>query len=305
MDDEALLTLALQTFGESWATSGIEPKVRSPEYDRGFARTICRLAFEKSGADVERYRAALHDFIALSEEFVVLQMELDRTGRYRHSSFEEVRREVYDNPEVMERRYLNGLLLSQAFWANHSKIRAYFVDRFCEGNPPTGTVLEVPSGTGIFISEFARRNPRWSAFGVDLSDSSVAFSRDIVRLVGVPAVTVAQQDIFDLPSAGQYDRIICGELLEHLEDPAALLRKLAALITGTGKLFVTTAIWAANIDHIYLFSSVREVRAMLEQFFTIESELALNIREAQQPDDERAAINYACVLSAPAAHPPP
>jgi 2-polyprenyl-3-methyl-5-hydroxy-6-metoxy-1,4-benzoquinol methylase len=296
MDDEALLTFALETFRESWATHSIEPKVAAPNYDRAFARAICRLMFQKCSSDLERYRSALGDFIALSEEFVILQMELDRVGHYRYSSFDEVRAAVYDNPEVMDRRYLNGLFLSQAFWVNHSKIHTYYVEEFCEGNAPEGRVLEVPSGTGIYIAEFARRNPGWSAFAMDLSESSVAFSREIARLDGGTEVRVSRQDIFELPTDARYDRIICGELLEHLEDPEALLRKLAELTPPDGKLFVTTAIWAASIDHIYLYSSTAEARAMLEQYFRIESELALNVRDGHGPEDAKTPINYACVL---------
>lgn len=297
MNDEELLSLALVTFEESWATSTIPPKIGAPDYDRPFAHAICRLMFEKSGADPERYRDALRDFIMLSEEFVMLQMELDRTGRYRYSSFDEVRSIVYDNPEVMNGRYLNGLFLSQAFWVNHTTIHRYFVEAFCSGLPPAGTILEIPSGTGIYIAEFARLNPGWTATAMDLSASSVAFSREIARLNGAASVTVSRQDVFDLPDGARYDRIICGELLEHLEDPVALLRRLRALIAERGKLFVTTAIWAASIDHIYLYESVDDARAMLSELFTVESELALNVRDGHRPDQAKTPINYACVLA--------
>jgi 2-polyprenyl-3-methyl-5-hydroxy-6-metoxy-1,4-benzoquinol methylase len=252
--------------------------------------------FQKSGSDVKRYTRALRDFIALSEEFVLLQIELDRTGRYRYSSFDEVRDKVYDNAELMDHQYLNGLFLSQAFWVNHSKIHDYFVDAFCDGNLPSGTVLEVPSGTGIFIAEFSRRNPGWTAIGMDLSEHSVAFSREIVALTPGASARVERGDVFELPDDARYARIICGELLEHLENPEELLGKLASLIAQDGKLFVTTAIWAASIDHIYLYESTQEARDMLQEYFAIESELALNVREAHGPEDEKTPINYACVL---------
>jgi hypothetical protein len=35
---------------------------------------------------------------------------------------------------------------------------------------------------------------------------------------------------------------------------------------------------------------------MLERYFTIESELALNLKEGKRPEDARTPINYACVL---------
>jgi len=296
MTGDDLFSLALDTFAQSWATFGIPDKVRAPGYDHELGLKICSLMYEKGGRDDAAYGRALRDFMLLSEEFVKLQMELDRVGHYRYSSFDEVRAAVYDNPDYMDGQYLNGLFLSQAFWLNHTKMYAYFVERFCTGNPPGGTVFEVPSGTGFFIAEFARRNPGWTATGIDLSDSSVAFSRAMSELNGNGAVTIAKQDVFTLPDDAAYDRIICGELLEHLEDPEALLGKLTKLIAPGGRLFVTTAIWAASIDHIYLYESARDVREMLDRYFVIDSELALNLKDGKGPEDEKTPINYACVL---------
>jgi 2-polyprenyl-3-methyl-5-hydroxy-6-metoxy-1,4-benzoquinol methylase len=295
MSDEELLQMALAALMDSWATFSIPARLEKTNYDTTFAGGICRLAFEKSGRDVERYKKALGDFIMLSEEFVRLQMELDKTGKYRYSSFEEVRAIVYDNPEVMEGRYLNGLLLSQAFWTNHARMYAYFVREFCDGVPATGRVFEVPSGTGLFITEFASRNPSWEATGTDLSNSSVEYTRDIARLRNVN-VTVTSENIFDLSGQERYDRLICGELLEHLENPEELLSTLHRLTAPAGKVFLTTAIWAASIDHIYLFQAAREVRAMLEKHFTISSELVLPVFDGFGPEDAKTPINYASIL---------
>jgi 2-polyprenyl-3-methyl-5-hydroxy-6-metoxy-1,4-benzoquinol methylase len=296
LSEKRLLSMALEMFKDSWATHTIPGKVEEPSYDRPFAERICGLIYAKCGGDADAYGSALRDFILLSEEFVTLQMELDRTGHYLYSSFDEVRERVYDNAALMDGQYLNGLFLSEAFWVNHSKIFAYFVEAFCNGNPTSGTVLEVPSGPGLFISEFARRNPGWDATAMDLSQSAVNFSMEIARLNAGREVSISRADVFELPDSVGYDRIICGELLEHLENPEQLLEKLASLMKPGGRIFLTTAIWAASIDHIYLFKSAREVREMLARF-TIDSELALTVRDGFSPEDERTPINYACVLS--------
>ncbi len=292
-----ILERSLEQLRMSWATNAIPEKVSAPQYDRAFAVRICDLVFEKCGASLEDYGRAVDDFIALSEEFVRLQIELDRTGRYRHSSFADVRASVYDNPEVMNGRYLNGLLLSQAFWVNHAALFAFFEERFAAHNAPHGNVLEVPCGTGFYIAEFARANPGWSAEGIDLSESSVAFAREVVRLDGAAHVDIRKGDVFELPEDARYERIICGELLEHLEDPEALLAKLARLLARDGRLFLTTAIWAASIDHIYLFESASDVCEMLARYFSIEAELVVNVREGQRPDHARVPLNFAAILA--------
>jgi 2-polyprenyl-3-methyl-5-hydroxy-6-metoxy-1,4-benzoquinol methylase len=297
VEDGQLLALTLDMLANHWATRGIVEKVRDPAYDLPFAHRICRMMFDKVDGDLEAYRSAVLDFIALSEEFVVLQVELDRTGKYRYSSYDEVRAIVYDNPELMNRRYLNGLLLSETFWTNHYKMFHYFVREFCEAGTPSGRILEVPVGTGIFISEFARRNPEWSADAIDISESSVAFSRSIARLNGAATINVQRRDVFDLSDEDKYDRLICGELLEHLERPEELLAKLRRLSAPGAKLFVTTAVWAANIDHIYLYTTAQEVREQLAPYFHLESELVLNVRDGKGPEDARTPINYACILT--------
>jgi 2-polyprenyl-3-methyl-5-hydroxy-6-metoxy-1,4-benzoquinol methylase len=292
---EELLDLALATCKDNWSTASIPERVSRPDYDRAFAVQICELAFEKCGTTIDGYKKMLADFVHLSEEFVRLQIELDRDGKYKYSSFEEVRAIVYDNPDVMEGRYLNGLLISQALWMNHRKIYEYFVDDFCGNNAPSGTVLEVPTGTGVYITEFASRNPQWKAQGVDLSASSVAFTREIARLRRC-TVNVSNENILEYSDGRTYDRLVCGELVEHLEQPEELLQKLASMMSPQSKLFLTTAIWAANIDHIYLFTTTQEVRDMLEKYFAIESELVLPVFDNKGPEDAKTPINYASIL---------
>jgi 2-polyprenyl-3-methyl-5-hydroxy-6-metoxy-1,4-benzoquinol methylase len=296
MTDDAIFDLALEALKDSWATSPILDRVADASYDRQLGTSICSLMFSKCERDETQYRKALADFALLSEEFVMLQIQLDRTGHYLYSSYDEVREKVYDNPDLMAHQYLNGLFLSGAFWVNHTKMFKYFIERFCAPASSTGSVLEVPSGTGLFISEFVKRNPAWRALGIDISESSISFGREVARIHGSPSVEFRKEDVYDLPDSVKYDRIICGELLEHLEDPVSLLRKLRNLIESDGRIFLTTAIWAASVDHIYLYESTQQARDMLEEFFTIESELVLNVRSEKGPEDPKTPINYACVL---------
>ena len=48
-----------------------------------------------------------------------------RHGNYRNSTFEEVNKIVYDNPEYME-KYMMGLSISDYIWINHIKMLRYF-----------------------------------------------------------------------------------------------------------------------------------------------------------------------------------
>lgn len=238
----------------------------------------------------------MNDFIHFSLEFLQLQVELDKTGSYRLHSYQEAFDTVYNNPEVMTKRYLNGLLLSQAFWINHYKMFAFFRQNFCLGNATQGSMLEVPIGTGIYSSEFIRHNPGWISIGYDISESAVHFAKQLIQAHNGLSMDIRKENIFDLSTEQKYDNIIRGELLEHLEKPTELLAKLKDLLADDGKLFLTTAIWAASVDHIYLFKSAQEVRDMILPYFKIESEIVLNVFD-KKPDDEKTPISYACVLT--------
>ncbi len=143
-------------------------------------------------------------------------------------------------------------------------------------------MLEVPAGTGIYLSEFSRRNPGWATAGMDISVHAVKYAESIARLNSAPKALIECDDVFSLPEERSYDRIVCGELLEHLENPEELLHKLDGLLAPNGKIFLTTAIWAASLDHIYLFRSTAEARAMIAARFDITSELALSVLDGKK-----------------------
>ena len=62
----------------------------------------------------------------------------------------------------------------------------------------------------------------------------------------------------------RFRAVFCVELLEHLEDPNALLIGLKTLCAKDGKLFVTAALNAAHDDHIYLYRNPQEVLDQVE-----------------------------------------
>lgn len=297
MEAEELLNYSLGKLKQHLATRSIPKRLNVPEYDKELAKKIVNLMYKFCQNDTALFDKAIKDFIAYSSEFLELQIELEKTGNYLFSSYKEAQEKVYQNPEVMENRYLNGLFLSQAFWINHHKMLRFFIEEFCINNKQNGKILEVPVGSGIFISEFAIRNKSWRADGYDISISSVEFAKKMLDFNGLSdLVNIRKKSVFDLHEVKKYDKVVCGELLEHLEDPEALLHKLRSMLADEGKLFLTTAIWAAAIDHIYLFKSAQEVRNMLEKYFHIEKELILNVFPGKEPEDEKTPINYACIL---------
>lgn len=295
-----ILEYTFEKLSQSIYTRTIQNKLESsPHFNRHFSEKICNLVFELCNNDKKEYDNALTSFENYCKEFLVLQMELEKTGHYKYNSYEDLKEHVYNNSEHMESTYLRGILLSQALWINHVRIFDFYQDAFTSFEKNNGTMLEVPIGSGIFSSVFAELHPNWKIVGYDLSPSSVDFAKKLIKSNNShqERFNITLKNIFDIDESTQYDRITCGEVIEHVLEPEKILEKLAKIIKTDGKLFLTTAVWAAAIDHIYLFKDVQEVRDMLSKYFVIEKELALTVFDTKDVEDSKTPINCAFILS--------
>ena len=261
-----------------------------------YAEEIMRI-IESSRSPDSHFDGLINAFIRYSHEYLVLQTKLNRNGKYLYSSFEEVNRHVYQNKRMNE-YYLDGLMLSQFLWVNHYEIGKFFIQHKNLTND-TSVIMDIPAGTGIFSYHILKYFKFRKTDIYDISSYSIKYTKNILlnSELNITDVTFKIANVFELESTGKYDFICCGELLEHLEQPALLLSKLRDLLKDDGKLFLTTAIYAAAIDHIYLFENVEQVRELLNEHFLISSELILpTTLETYDPKMNKVPINYACLL---------
>jgi len=100
-------------------------------------------------------------------------------------------------------------------------------------------MLEIGSGTGEFALTFLDRYPSSTYLGVELSQIGVQLSAR-----RVPAARFVQRDL--LQPAGPEDftdfratHALCTEVLEHLEEPATLLKHASAYMTSGCRMIVT------------------------------------------------------------------
>lgn len=254
-------------------------------------------ALKKKCGTEDRFIKSMKAVIKLSNEFLFLQVKLSEDGRYLHSSFDEVNETMYQS-EKMNEYYLDGLFLSQILWPNHYRIGRFFLQqRHLVDN--TCRVLDVPCGTGIYSYYVARSFDYKELVAIDISPYSASYTEDILRHSSgrTRKTHIDVRDIYEFDDAEKFGFIVCGELIEHVNDPERLLDKLKGIMEDRGRIFLTTAIYAASIDHIYLFNNVGEVKDMLGKHFRIISELVLpTSMEKFRPDMNKVPINYACVL---------
>lgn len=184
-------------------------------------------------------------------------MQFAQTGAYTSQSFEEVNQRVYNNPEVME-YYMHGLLLSQFLWTHHYEILLWFNNVMQCNKNGIQNYLEVGGGHGLYLSEAIGIIGEKTKYDVvDISESSLRIAQ---KMVDNGRVTYLHANIFEYHPAYTYNVITMGEVLEHVEEPVKLLKKLYSLLSDDGKLIITAPTNAPAIDHIYLFKNADDVR---------------------------------------------
>ena len=188
----------------------------------------------------------------LAEEF-----RFGRTGRYAHDSFDEVVRLVYSDGDFMA-RYLDGLLLSQLMWANHTRSLETYEHRFLTRLERHMSLLEVGPGHGLLLASAARRRPA-RLVGWDVSAASLTATGQALAAMGVGSVELRQQDLLAAGGAERFDLVVASELVEHLDRPGDAVRRLAALTRPDGLVDLNIPVNSPAPDHISLWRSPEEL----------------------------------------------
>ena len=120
----------------------------------------------------------------------------------------------------------------------HLQSRMSLVLETIDRHAPAGRVLDVGCGTGFLLERLAERG--FSGVGVDLSPESVAHANRRLAEVGAADRLSAVVGSAYEPPEGAFDLICLTDVLEHLEDPRACLRALAARLAPGGLVVVST-----------------------------------------------------------------
>ena len=214
----------------------------------------------KSGLTIEEL---VDSYNTITVDTQIEQFYFRKRKTYRWSKFSEVAENVYFDAPYM-RKYMYGLALTSFLWPNHAAIHDFFIQTFPKG--VTGTYLEVGPGHGYYFMEASGMGNFTSLIGVDISASSIAMTRDIVRHFGIDKscrVDLVEADFLAFnASTAPYSCIVMGEVLEHVEDPARFLSNLAHISTPETHVYVTTCVNAPAVDHIFLFRHPGEIEEM-------------------------------------------
>lgn len=287
----------------------LENSIKESRVDFGdnferIGQDLCSCLFSLYDKDELRYTQAVKGYVKFCIEHLLLQKELEKSGHYKHDDFDRANSEVYGNPEVMEGYYLSGLYLSTIFWPNHLKMFLFFLDKFTKNITIGGKCCEIGVGHGLLISSLLKEREDLSALGLDISMSALNFTERLMLERGINKhnYELKKRDIRSgVPCADStFDAVISAEVLEHLDNPCSLLMEIARILKQGGQAYITTAIFAASIDHIYLFESADDAKRMiLDSGLIIKEELSLPVYSNGRAREKRAPVNFACITEKP------
>ncbi|WP_027855114.1 bifunctional 2-polyprenyl-6-hydroxyphenol methylase/3-demethylubiquinol 3-O-methyltransferase UbiG [Marinobacterium litorale] len=173
-------------------------------------------------------------------------------------------------------------------------LRVGFVDRIA---PLSGkTVLDVGCGGGILSESMARRGAEVT--GIDMGEAPLKVAKlhglesgVSVRYRQIPVEQLAEE------APESFDTVTCMEMLEHVPDPASVVRACARLTKPGGKLFFSTL---NRNPKSYLFAIIGAERFLKLvpdgthdfQKFIRPAELAQWIRESGLSISEMTGLVY-------------
>lgn len=204
-----------------------------------FALLITRKAWEESGGFDETLESDCYEAFDLG-------LRLFRNGymlQVCHNSFC-VRSDIksYERRDAAKFREKWGF--NVVYYMN---ARDDLVDRFtCRKNDPI-CVLEVGCGMGVTLQHILHRFPNAKVQGIELCEEVLGFGKlqETIRQGNVEEMNLDYDE-------NSFDYILFGDVLEHLRDPHALLRKLRPFLKESGEILASIP----NLMHISVLSEL-------------------------------------------------
>jgi len=194
------------------------------------------------------------------------QLHFARYGRYRLQTFEEARREVYDD-DIFMARYINGLLIGRVTWIEQLRTLRMYTEVFLPGHAGSYDHLEVGPGHGLLLHLAAEDSRCTSLTALDVSRTSLqatVHSMGILRSARLPELLCDDVQAGNLAAKGAWSSIVVSEVLEHLEQPHLALDVVAEALVPGGRAFITSPANSPMPDHIHLFRTPDEVVRLVE-----------------------------------------
>lgn len=225
-------------------------------------------------ADQEALENAVDGYVEFALDALRLHKRFEKDGEYINKTYEDAAAEVYHNEDYMQKLYLPGILLSHYLWPHHYRQGVFFENSYFADflRADDKSFCDVGIGTGFYSRWLLTAGPDVTGQGFDISTSSKAYTeRQVAAYGAADRYKVNLRDVIANPMDDITDWLMSVEVLEHLEDPVSFLKALRRMLRPGGKAFITAAITAPNIDHIFLYRDAEEVAdQLIEAGFALE-----------------------------------
>jgi 2-polyprenyl-3-methyl-5-hydroxy-6-metoxy-1,4-benzoquinol methylase len=128
-------------------------------------------------------------------------------------------------------------------------------------------VADVGCGSGMILCEVLTMKPSWKGYGLDISCAAVNYAGRLAEHKKVAGRTEFRTgDIGALPFASNsLDLLIASEVIEHLPDPASIIKELARVLKSGGKLLLTMPVESHTPAHMHSLGSAEELKLLCEE----------------------------------------
>lgn len=239
-------------------------------------------------------------YLKMVRDMFKSQIKFMRTGKYPIVNAVDAIKNVYNDKDEML-SYMIGLALSQYLWSTHYEIFNHLKSELKQNKHNIKKYIEIGPGHGLFLKNAIDiLNDGVEMTAIDISPISLEISKSIIDyFYPKKNIHFIKEDILNLDLDSECDFIVMGEVIEHVENPKLLLKKIAKLLSRDGKAFLSTCVNCPAIDHIYHFHTVDEIRDMFKECgLVIESEKVLPVEDLPMSDiiKNKITINYSGIV---------
>jgi ubiquinone/menaquinone biosynthesis C-methylase UbiE len=244
---------------------------------------------------------AVDSYLKLCSNMLICQKKFFKTGKYPVELADEALENVYLNEKSMK-SYMIGLAISQFLWSTHYEMYTFFKDHIVSNHNKIRSYLEIGPGHGIFLKkaiEILGNEVRITV--VDISPISMNITRSTINYFNLDKDNISYHvmDILDFHPIQKFDFITMGEVLEHVNNPRLLLKKMGDLLDDQGSIYISTCVNCPAIDHVYHFRTIPEVQHLVTSCnYSIFDERILPVENLsmQVIIDQKITINYCAIL---------
>ena len=217
----------------------------------------------------EKWISAMVDaFVEFSTDVNYAQARYEAEGKYPYKTLEDCYQELYARTESMS-NYLWGVYLTNFLWAHHMELCLFFEDRFLKRLKDDARIVEIAPGHGGWGIWTLSKLKNAHLYGYDISASSIDIAQKLAESADVnDRAKYIRKNALELPEVadGSADACICSFLVEHLEEPEKLFAIISDFLKPHAKAFISGALTAAQIDHIFEFRHESEIILLCEKY---------------------------------------